>query len=1209
MREPQVDTFCRCVKKVKKTLKAEGRAIAVCTKSVLQTKGRTLRKVRCRDRVLETQPLKQEGGMFRWAGADTPVFNDEKVNEWNGFPIVWAYASPGAPTRADKEKWLSKQLEKYHPAVVRMVSAGDGEIPIHRMLKDMYNKNADPFDPFVKAHINLWAGSGIYQVDPKQTYDKVLLQNDASKASKLWGIMNRFGRFKWYGLVTRRQKEDINAMKGEPRLKALCAILRTLLHINGRIVHYDLHSGNMAVMLDGTPVIHDVGRMKLRDVLEEFAPWELGRPAISNKRILRNVLMPIFEWPSERMDYGQYFYIARFFRDLRKGLHNSKIKFTPETFVPPSAANGWSRNDKEMPDKHPNRTAFDEWLDESSEELDANKLPKRERHINWIISPSQKGIRVYNEVGKEVTNPTVASGPFLYLDPPFETRYHQIARVFDILSVLKALSRNMRDDSVAYYYARKTAVKIINLLASSPPAATKENVHRTIRAYIALTVTRNEYDGNNFGKENEWATAYMASKNAARTGKKPDGLSPLAADANDAGIKAALAGVAAEAAAKRARDAKVKMIAAIDAAAKAEAAAAAAAPPPVVAVEDAAFVAKSKEAADAARASAPELGKVIDELQALEIPKDDLYADVADAAEEFREATREVGEDVAKELGQDDKKVNVDGMCVLNGQDVIDEAAAPAPADTGEVVGANMAPPTIKRLVNIPLEEGAEEKPVELPVDLSEPLTGVTYEVGENGEAHPTAVAAPAAPAGSAAAQPMPGGGRLQRGGRFLNAGACTVVVEGGFPPMALPTGSNNTYTLLPYKKHSEADGYVCRLVNKSSPEPNINRKLEKIIKTNPSLLPVFNLAVDIYNVSPILFVGTEPASIAQRVIVRKFGMQPNFEVYNVNDPKTTARFIIKPDDVPFVKEAIDATQDMPPEEIWTLMRTDAPCGTGPIDTRDEIDTSSGLDPTPIPCMVTPKVTGFFEGTDEKVRVGFYDTLANACLTMGSLKMGHGDIHGGNVMRRGDKPVFIDYGTMWFDVGGFKNYLEKVAPSLIIRARVAEALGIYNVDIGPFYDAALTDPKRLERLAEVYDLVSVLRLAYYDAPSVGGTHERTAYARLQALKLYIENGGTSPKDILAAPPVPELPINEEKPEKEAAAEGVKSNYIAASAPAAVLKMEGLNVSDKARTASAPAKPIKVGARLIASPTTPSAAAAGKFGGRRTFRRRGLPQLW
>ena len=57
--------FCRCIKQVKKTVKArkgsnkESAAIAICTKSVLQTRGRTLKRVRCRGVPrLETQKKK-----------------------------------------------------------------------------------------------------------------------------------------------------------------------------------------------------------------------------------------------------------------------------------------------------------------------------------------------------------------------------------------------------------------------------------------------------------------------------------------------------------------------------------------------------------------------------------------------------------------------------------------------------------------------------------------------------------------------------------------------------------------------------------------------------------------------------------------------------------------------------------------------------------------------------------------------------------------------------------------------------------------------------------------------------------------------------------------------------------------------------------------------------------------------------------------------
>ena len=52
-RKTQAQRFCKCIKSVRKTLKArrgstkEKGAIAVCTKSVLQTRGRTLKRFKC----------------------------------------------------------------------------------------------------------------------------------------------------------------------------------------------------------------------------------------------------------------------------------------------------------------------------------------------------------------------------------------------------------------------------------------------------------------------------------------------------------------------------------------------------------------------------------------------------------------------------------------------------------------------------------------------------------------------------------------------------------------------------------------------------------------------------------------------------------------------------------------------------------------------------------------------------------------------------------------------------------------------------------------------------------------------------------------------------------------------------------------------------------------------------------------------------------
>ncbi len=66
----QANSFCRCIKSVKKTVKLrsgrgadakESAAIAICTHSMLQTKGRTLKKVRC----LKGKPMLQTQKLTR----------------------------------------------------------------------------------------------------------------------------------------------------------------------------------------------------------------------------------------------------------------------------------------------------------------------------------------------------------------------------------------------------------------------------------------------------------------------------------------------------------------------------------------------------------------------------------------------------------------------------------------------------------------------------------------------------------------------------------------------------------------------------------------------------------------------------------------------------------------------------------------------------------------------------------------------------------------------------------------------------------------------------------------------------------------------------------------------------------------------------------------------------------------------------------------
>lgn len=63
-RRKQAAKFCSCIKKVRRTLKSgnrkskESRAIGICVKSVLQTRGKTLKRFTCRNnQMLETQTL------------------------------------------------------------------------------------------------------------------------------------------------------------------------------------------------------------------------------------------------------------------------------------------------------------------------------------------------------------------------------------------------------------------------------------------------------------------------------------------------------------------------------------------------------------------------------------------------------------------------------------------------------------------------------------------------------------------------------------------------------------------------------------------------------------------------------------------------------------------------------------------------------------------------------------------------------------------------------------------------------------------------------------------------------------------------------------------------------------------------------------------------------------------------------------------------
>jgi len=62
VRDTTAKKFCRCIKKVRKTVKAkkgtkEQAAIGICVKSVLQTRGRTLKRFKCNPVKVITQSI------------------------------------------------------------------------------------------------------------------------------------------------------------------------------------------------------------------------------------------------------------------------------------------------------------------------------------------------------------------------------------------------------------------------------------------------------------------------------------------------------------------------------------------------------------------------------------------------------------------------------------------------------------------------------------------------------------------------------------------------------------------------------------------------------------------------------------------------------------------------------------------------------------------------------------------------------------------------------------------------------------------------------------------------------------------------------------------------------------------------------------------------------------------------------------------------
>jgi len=457
MREPQVDRFCRCIKKVKKTIRIrpgstkEQGAIAVCTKSILQRRGRTLRKVQCRKHMLQTQPMK--GGELIAGGADTLVFYDRSKFDYpldtswfdDPYDIDEMMSEYPAPYE-DKRKTVEDLIKKYR-AAVRMISVNGSEMRVHRVIKAWFG--AKQLDPFVQMHTNVWASNGVYKIDKDRT--KVSGRIDKWKDA----MEGRYGRYDWYGLITRYQNPDIFRLSGQERMIRLGELLRTILHIDGQFVHFDLHMGNAATMRDGTTVIHDFGRAKIRDYLQPFTDYSLSYPHADNRRVFRNALIDLFSEvkndPDEILSFDQHFFIATLFDSIK------------------------------------DKTDIADWLNVSSyvpgnEESNKKNLIGNRIAVSMMpkfgiidVYPYKQEINYDEATKSEVSMKTDGSSLPCFMNPMYETRYHHITRIFDLLSVLRAFESGFGKTS-----AYKTAAMLLYMIGIDIPCANRVDVERVI---------------------------------------------------------------------------------------------------------------------------------------------------------------------------------------------------------------------------------------------------------------------------------------------------------------------------------------------------------------------------------------------------------------------------------------------------------------------------------------------------------------------------------------------------------------------------------------------------------------------------------------------------------------------------------------------------------------------------------------------------------
>jgi hypothetical protein len=141
---------------------------------------------------------------------------------------------------------------------------------------------------------------------------------------------------------------------------------------------------------------------------------------------------------------------------------------------------------------------FDEWLNVSSYNSDEEQKirdrdPQLIKEVPLRVNLYKDTENVdFSDQNVELTTKWTGEGNY-FMEPMYETRYHQLARIFDILSILKPL-HDYTSAGKETSPASQAALDLITAVHKTPPEASSEYVRKTLVHYGLINEDTAEQD-------------------------------------------------------------------------------------------------------------------------------------------------------------------------------------------------------------------------------------------------------------------------------------------------------------------------------------------------------------------------------------------------------------------------------------------------------------------------------------------------------------------------------------------------------------------------------------------------------------------------------------------------------------------------------------------------------------------------------------------